>query len=106
MMRERYKFSEEQREQREGAILPKTNRLLLIEDYTSLPEILVNRKLASLGGAYINFVCSLALFQRKGKLSEAKVKETALSEALRKAGLREHLPSRIDKHVLSNAAER
>jgi hypothetical protein len=33
------------------------------------------------------------------------VKGTALSEALRKAGLREHLPSRIDKHVLSDAAE-
>jgi len=33
------------------------------------------------------------------------VKGTALSEALRKAGLREHMPSRIDKHVLSDAAE-
>jgi hypothetical protein len=33
------------------------------------------------------------------------VKGTVLAEALRKAGLREHLPSRIDKHVLSDAAE-
>jgi len=92
MMRGRYKFSEEQREQREGANLPKTNRSLLIEDYTSLPQILADRKLASIGDAYINFVYSLALSQRKGKPSGAKVKETALSEALRKAGLREHLP--------------
>jgi hypothetical protein len=33
------------------------------------------------------------------------VKGTALAEALRKAGLRQLLPSRIDKHVLSDAAE-
>lgn len=92
MMRGRYKFSEEQREQREGANLPKTNRSLLIKDYTSLPQILANRKLASIGDAYINFVYSLALSQRKGKPSGVKVKGTALSEALRKAGLREHLP--------------
>ena len=33
------------------------------------------------------------------------MKGTDLSEALRKAGLRKHLPSRIDKHVLSDATE-
>jgi len=85
--------------------LPKTNWSLLIKDYKSLPQILADQKLASLGDAYINFVYSLALSQRKGKPSGAKVKGTALAEALRKAGLREHLPSRIDKHVLSDAAE-
>jgi hypothetical protein len=47
-MRGRYKFSEEQREQREGANLPKANRSLLIKDYTSLPQILADRKLASI----------------------------------------------------------
>jgi len=66
---------------------------------------LADQKLASLGDAYINFVYSLALSQRKGKPSGAKVKGTALAEALRKAGLREQLPSRIDRHVLSDAAE-
>ena len=85
--------------------MPKTNWSLLIKDYKSLPQILADQKLASLGDAYINFVYSLALSQRKGKPSGAKVKGTALAEALRKAGLREHLPSRIDKHVLSDAAE-
>jgi len=105
MMRGRYKFSEEQGNAGEGANLPKTNRSLLIKDYNSLPQILADRKLASLGDAYINFVYSLALSERKGKPSGAKVKGTALAEALRKAGLREHLPSRIDKHVLSDAAE-
>jgi hypothetical protein len=58
-----------------------------------------------MGCAYINFVYSLAIFQRKGRPSGAKVKATALSGAIRKAGLRDHLPSRIDKHVLSDAAE-
>jgi hypothetical protein len=57
------------------------------------------------GDAYINFVYSLAIFQRKGRPSGAKGKGTALSGAIRKAGLRDHLPSRIDKHVLSDAAE-
>ena len=85
--------------------MPKTNRSLLIKDYKSLQQILADQKLASLGDAYINFVYSLALSQRKGKPSGAKVKGTALAEALRKAGLREHLPSRVDKHVLSDAAE-
>jgi hypothetical protein len=85
--------------------LPRSSWSFLIRDYYSLPQVLADRKLASLGDAYINFVYSLALSQRKGKPSGAKVKGTALSEALRKAGLREHLPSRIDRHVLSDAAE-
>jgi hypothetical protein len=89
----------------DDANLPKTNWSLLIKGYSSLPQILADRKLASLGDAYINFVFSLALSQRKGKPSGAKVKGTALAEALRKAGLRNYLPSRIDKHVLSDAAE-
>ena len=85
--------------------MPKNDKSSLIKDYNSLPQILTDRKLSSLGDAYINFIYSLALSERKGKPSGAKVKGTALSEALRKAGLREHLPSRIDKHVLSDAAE-
>jgi hypothetical protein len=86
--------------------LPKNNQPpLFMEDYDNLTQILTDRKLAQLGDAYINFVYSLALSQKKGKPSGAKVKGTALAEALRKAGLRKHLPSRIDKHVLSDAAE-
>ena len=76
-----------------------------MKDYDNLTQILTDRKLASLGDAYINFVYSLALSQKKGKPSGTKVKGTALAEALRQAGLRKHLPSRIDKHVLSDATE-
>jgi hypothetical protein len=86
--------------------LPKTNQQPnFMKDYDTLTQILTDRKLASLGDAYINFVYSLALSQKEGKPSGTKVKGTALAEALRKAGLRKHLPSRIDKHVLSDAAE-
>lgn len=86
--------------------MPKTNQpLQFMRDYDNLTQILTDRKLAQLGDAYINFVYSLALSQKKGKPSGAKVKGTALAEAMRKAGLRKHLPSRIDKHVLSDAAE-
>ena len=84
MMRGRYKFSEEQREKREGANLPKTNRSLLIKDYKNLPQILADRKLASLGDAYTNFVYSLALSQRKDKPSRVKMREPPLTQLLLK----------------------
>ncbi|MGQ9506517.1 MAG: ribonuclease III family protein [Candidatus Bathycorpusculaceae bacterium] len=75
------------------------------KSYRSLKEVLVDHDLAALGDAYINFVYSLALSKRKGKPSGARVKGSALSEALRKAGLREHLPSRMTRHLLADAAE-
>jgi hypothetical protein len=66
---------------------------------------LVDKQLAALGDAYVNLVYSLALSKRKRRPCGAKVKGTTLSEALRKAGLRILLPSRIDRHVISDAAE-
>jgi hypothetical protein len=91
---------------REDPNLPKNSQPpQFMRDYDNLTQILTDRKLAQLGDAYINFVYSLALSQKKGKPSGAKVKGTALAESMRKAGLRKHLPSRIDKHVLSDAAE-
>jgi hypothetical protein len=53
----------------------------------------------------VNFVYSLALSRKMGKPSGKKVKGAPLAEAVRKAGLRRSLPARIDKHVLSDAAE-
>ncbi len=70
-----------------------------------LGEVLTDHKLASLGDAYINFVYSLALSERKGDPSGAKVKGRVLSEAIKKAGLREYMPSRITRHMLADAAE-
>lgn len=76
-----------------------------IKTHENITEVLTNHKLASLGDAYINFVYSLALSNRKGQPSGAKVKGTVLAEALKKAGLREYLPSRMTRHMLADAAE-
>jgi hypothetical protein len=61
--------------------------------------------LASLGDSYVNFVYSLALSNRKGNPFGTKVKGSFLAEALRKAGLRECLQSRMSRHSLADAAE-
>ena len=76
-----------------------------LKSYDSLSQVLVDKQLASLGDAYVNFVYSLALSKRKRRAYGAKVKGTTLAEALRKAGLRTLLPSRIDRHIISDAAE-
>jgi len=73
--------------------------------FSSITEVLVNHDLASLGDAYVNFAYSLALSKRKGKPLCAKVKGSILAEAIKKAGLREYLPSRMTRHRLADAAE-
>jgi hypothetical protein len=76
-----------------------------MKDYDGLTEVLTDRRLASLGDAYVNFVCSLALSITRGQPSGKKVKGAVLAEALRKAELREHMPSRMTSHKLADAAE-
>jgi len=76
-----------------------------IKTHETMTEVLTDHKLASLGDTYINFAYSLALSNRKGKPSGAKVKGTVLAEALKKARLREHMPSRMTRHMLADAAE-
>lgn len=76
-----------------------------VTSYNDLTEVLSDHRLASLGDSYINFVYSLALSNQKGKPLGAKVRGAALAEALRKAGLRGFLPSRMTRHMLADAAE-
>lgn len=76
-----------------------------LRNYENLTQVLTDRKLAALGDAYINFAYSLALSNKTGKPCGKKVKGITLAEALRKAGLRTFLPSRMDRHDLSDAAE-
>lgn len=76
-----------------------------LKKYESLTQVLTDRNLAALGDAYVNFAYSLALSNKIGRPCGKKVKGATLSEALRKAGLRAHLPSRMDRHSLSDAAE-
>lgn len=71
----------------------------------SLAEVLADRDLASLGDAYVNFVDSLALSNRRGKPLGIRVKGTVLAEALRRAGLRDCLGSGMTRHMLADAAE-
>ncbi len=80
-------------------------RIKFLKTYESLAQILTDKKLAALGDAYVNFVYSLAMSKKLGKPYGKKVKGVPLAAALRKAGLRKSLPSRIDKHDISDAAE-
>jgi len=80
-------------------------RFSFLKTYGNITEVLTNHRLASLGDAYINFAYSLAISNRKGEPSGAKVKGSVLAEAFKKAGLREHLPSRMARHTLADAAE-
>ena len=82
------------------------NRILSsTRDHDSLAAVLTDRKLAALGDAFINFAYSLALSNRRGVPSGAKVKGSLLAEGLRRAGLRPYAPSRITRHMLADAAE-
>jgi len=73
--------------------------------FKNLQEILANHKLATLGDAYINFLYSLAISRKSGEPAGAKVDSRLLAEALKKAGLRQYLPSRTDRHKQADAAE-
>jgi len=76
-----------------------------VKSYNSLTEVLTDHKLAALGDAFINFVYSLALSEKRGQPSGAKVKGDVLAKAVRKATLRKHMPSRISSHMMADAAE-
>lgn len=73
--------------------------------HKSLEAILADHKLASLGDAYVNFVYSIALSKRKGEAAGTKVNSRILSQALKKAKLKEFTPKRSDRHKLADAAE-
>jgi len=76
-----------------------------IPQYESLNEVLMDQKLAKLGDAYVNFLYSLALSKKRGEATGTKVQGRLLADAFKKAGLREFLPSRIDRHKQADAAE-
>lgn len=73
--------------------------------YKTLQEVLTDQNLAALGDAYVNFVYSLALSEKKGAPTGAKADNRILSQALKKAGLRETLPKRTPRHKQADAAE-
>jgi hypothetical protein len=70
-----------------------------------LRQVMRNKQLASLGDAYVNFVYSLALTRLNGYPQGTKVSDRILSQALRLAGLRDELGTRVAKKDLANASE-
>jgi len=76
-----------------------------LKKYDSLTELLLDKNLASLGDSYVNFVYSLAMSQRQGRPTGAKVNNRILASAVVTSGLRQLLPHRIDRHTRGNAAE-
>jgi hypothetical protein len=76
-----------------------------VSSYGGPREILTDHKLAALGDAYVNFVYSLALSKKIGEPTGARVNSRILAEALRRAGLRNLLPPRTDRHKQADAAE-
>lgn len=77
----------------------------ILRKYSSFQDILLDKDLAKLGDAYINFLYSLALSQKLKKPTGAKVDNQTLAEAVKRAGLREKLPRRLDRHTRGNVAE-
>ena len=73
--------------------------------YKSLAQILTDRKLAQLGDAYANFVYSLAISNKNKEPTGAKVRGSILAKAIKKAGLRNYLPSRMTRHIMADAGE-
>jgi hypothetical protein len=87
-------------------MLKTKNRILSsTEKHDSLAEVLTDHKLAALGDAFINFAYSLALSNKRGVPSGAKLEGSLLAEGLRRAGLRPYIASRVTRHVLADAAE-
>ena len=88
-------------------IKSKQVRIMLdfITKYKTLPEVLTDHKLAALGDAYVNLLFSLTLSQKSGEPVGARVDNNLLAVALRKAGLRDLLTSRTNRHEQADAAE-
>ncbi|RLI33873.1 hypothetical protein DRO53_04740 [Candidatus Bathyarchaeota archaeon] len=80
---------------------------LLVKAFPSQPSsrILTDKGLAGLGDAYLNFAYSLARSLREGKPKSLRVANRVLMEAVRKAGLRRKLPSRLSRKDIGGAAE-
>lgn len=74
-------------------------------DPALISSIMQNRKLASLGDAYVNLVYSLALSQIKGEPHGVKVSDRILSDAFKAAGLRSYLGTRRSRKDFANASE-
>ena len=74
-------------------------------DPVLITSIMQDPKLARLGDAYVNLVYSLALSQMKGEPQGVKVSDRILSDAFKRAGLRNYLGTRRSRKDFANASE-
>jgi len=74
-------------------------------DPIAISSIMQDRKLASLGDAYVNLLYSLALTQISGEPRGVKVSDRILSTAFKAAGLRNYLGPRQSRKDFANASE-
>jgi hypothetical protein len=89
-----------------GSVPPtKIGASSFLKKHSSLSEILLDKDLAKLGDAYVNFVYSLAESYRRGRGSNSRVTAKVLAEALKRSGLRDILPKRTPLHDQADSVE-
>ena len=71
----------------------------------NLSETLTSKGLAQFGDALLNFAYSIALTETRGGPRGIKVPDKVLADAAVKAGLRKHLPRRVNKGEVANSLE-
>ena len=71
----------------------------------SIREILLDKELAQLGDAYVNFIYSLALSISERRPLGKKVSSEILANAVKESDIRRLLPSGSDRHAQGDAAE-
>lgn len=70
-----------------------------------LGKILTNAGLAQFGDSLLNFAYSIALTETTGRPKGTKVQDKILADAAARAGLRKHLPKRVDRGDVANSLE-
>lgn len=73
--------------------------------YKTLKEAMNDHNLATFGDACANLMYSLYLSCQNGKPTGVKADGRMLSEAMKQAGLRDFMSSRVTRHKLADAAE-
>jgi len=68
-------------------------------------RILRDRGLAQFGDSLVNFSYSLTLTHATQQPTGVKVKDRTLANAAAKAGIRQHLPKRVDQGQVANSLE-
>jgi len=77
----------------------------LVPRQLELSEILVDKDLAKLGDAFVNFTYSLAQSIRNRRGVNTRVPTRILASALKKSGLKRKLPPRTSTHDQADAME-